>query len=354
MIITSRKNLHILCFGENSIHKEVRSRQQFLREIFNRNNVDVTKRQVLLLLHDCWIPYLCDCYLVDRLIHMDLPLSEELFLSRLSVLREDSLSSIHSIYSITSTQLDVLSLIHTKYNMELTEIPYDMNLVQEKKKQVKKYVDRYGEKETVCSEEIPLEKLTEEDAHQLFYQNPKAEIIHVKRIRINGKEEEEEGKEEEEKWSINKKLKQDTEEESDNECDQDKETKGYFGDIPLDEMDFTELDELVQTTETQAYTRTYTQEGIEMHEHTMENENEKENGRRTSPFYLNPSRSVNYQNVQSYSYNPHYPSNPPNQSGIGLWSSMGVNPEVASQSVFNPFINPIYSHTSSLPFVRIF
>ena len=48
-IITSRKNLHILCFGENSIHKEVRSRQQFLREIFNRNNVDIAKRQVLLL-----------------------------------------------------------------------------------------------------------------------------------------------------------------------------------------------------------------------------------------------------------------------------------------------------------------
>ena len=283
---------------------------------------------------------------------MDLPLSEELFLSRLSILREDSLSSIHSIYSITSTQLDVLSLIHTKYNMDLTEIPYDMNLVQEKKKQVRKYVDRYGERETVCSEEIPLETLTEEDAHKLFYQNAKAEIIRVKRIRINGKEEEEE---EEKKQSTSKKPElYDDDEEDEYESDGNKETIGMFGNIPLDDMDFTELDELIQPTETHAHS--HTQEGIEMEEPTMVNEN----GGRTVQSYSRPSRPMGYQANEHYqnylpnASNTSNTSNTSNQLEMSAWPSMGVDPGVVSQSIFNPFINPIFSHTSSFPFVRIF
>lgn len=177
--IIPSKNLHILCFSESNIHKEVRSRQQFLREIFNRNQTDSPKRQVLLLLHDAWLPYLCDGGLVDHIIHMDLPLSEELFLSRMSILRSDSQSSLQSTFYIPSSQLSILSLIHTKYNMTLTETPLMTDLIQTMKAQVKTYVDRYGEKETVRGEEIPLSALTEEEQHQLFYQNAKAEIVNV-------------------------------------------------------------------------------------------------------------------------------------------------------------------------------
>lgn len=153
----------------------MRSRYQFLREIVNRNSSETPLTQVILLLHDCWLPFLKNCALLDMIIHMDLPLSEELFLSRISLLRSSQHFS-KSFFFVTSSQLEVLQLLHSKYQCSLTSCDLD-DSINESKKFVEKYLKKHGDCESVNIEEIPLDDMTEEEKHELFYQNSKAEVI---------------------------------------------------------------------------------------------------------------------------------------------------------------------------------
>ena len=164
-----------MCLSESNIHKEVRSRYQFLREVVNHNTNETPITQVILLVHDCWLPFLKNCALLNIMIHMDLPLSEEIFLSRISLLQSSSDSS-NSLYFVTSSQLEVLQLLHTKYECSLKPYQSDSS-VTEAKQFVERYLRKHGDCESMDIEEIPLEEMTEEEKHELFYQNGKAEVV---------------------------------------------------------------------------------------------------------------------------------------------------------------------------------
>lgn len=126
----------------------------------------------------------------------------------------------------------------------------------------------------------------------------------------------------------------DGEDEGDDDDDGNGEGEGekpMNGMISLDEMDFGGLDEMF----------------IEQEEDQQQYDENQQRG--------------NYQNYQNYQYNQQgsygggmmtYPLPPP--MTITSWLSTETSTGMASQSIFNPFINPSLCHPSSLPSIRLF
>ena len=158
--------------SESNIHKEIRSRWQFLLQVANKHD---NETRILLLLHDCWLPFLEGWGTAQVMVHLDLPLTEEVLLSRLSLLGPNSPIVPNSLYFVSSTQIEALQLFHTTHSFSCRKVSI-MSSVPKWKAIVEKYVRKHGE-EPQSTESVRLDDLTEDEVHQLFYQNSKPEVV---------------------------------------------------------------------------------------------------------------------------------------------------------------------------------
>ena len=164
--------IHILCMSESNIHKEIRSRWQFLLQVANKHD---NSTRILLLLHDCWLPFLEGWGAAQRMVHLDLPLMEEVLLARLSLLGPNTSTVPNSLFFVSSTQTEALKLFHSTHAFACRKVAIPPS-VSKWKAIVEKYVRKHGE-EPPNTESVRLDDLTEDEAHQLFYQNSKPEVV---------------------------------------------------------------------------------------------------------------------------------------------------------------------------------
>lgn len=165
-------NVHLICFSETNIHKEIRSRLQFILQTAK----DPSTR-VICIIHDCLLPVVMSMCSFDAQLHMDVPLSKNVFHDRLMVLKSNRCQ-----FYLTSTQLKVVRLLFNEYHSSLTRM--QVKSLDNEKKLVDEYMNKKKENQetTVCQESIEINDLTEKEAHSLFYQNEEAEIVETKDV----------------------------------------------------------------------------------------------------------------------------------------------------------------------------
>ena len=141
------------------------------------NARQATEKRILLIVHDNLLP-LIRKPVCDAILHLDLPLSQSVFVSRTSILLPDA-EALSCHFLITSPQRQSLLVLFSHFNAEL--VP-QATFVNPEDQQVASYFSMQRKKHLTEKEEenIDINELTEEEAHSLFYQNPVSEIVEEK------------------------------------------------------------------------------------------------------------------------------------------------------------------------------